>query len=387
MKNSKIKICHVANAVMAVKFLLLNQLKVLQKEGYEIYVVCSAGRFIEDIKKENIKVKIINFERGIKLFPHLTALIKLFFYFKREKFDIVHTHNPVPGFLGQIAAKMAGVPIIINTLHGFYFNEYTPFSERRFYIIIEKIAALCSDLILFQSDEDIKTALMEKICNPQKIKYLGNGTDLQKFNPERFSKEFIDRKKKELNINSNFKIIGVIGRLVKEKGYLDLFKALKEILKKFPDIMLLIIGPLEPGKKDAIDPLVFKEYGIEKNVLFLGQRDDVDELLSLIDIYVLPSWREGVPRSVLEASAMGKPTVTTNIRGCREAVDDGKTGILVPIRNPEKLTEAITYLFENPQIAREMGNNAREKAEKDFDENEVFNIITKKYRELIEKKL
>lgn len=387
MENFKVKICHVANTDMAVRFLLFNQLKFLKKLGYNVYAVCSSGSLIKDVEKQGIKVKTIDFNRGFNLFAHLIAFFKLFFYFKKKKFDVVHTHNPVPGFLGQLAAKMAGVPIIINTIHGFYFQERDSWLKRNFLISIEKIAAKCSDLIFSQNKEDIKTAVKEKICNLQKIKYLGNGIDIQKFNGERFSKEFIDKKKRELNLDSNFKIIGIIGRLVKEKGYLELFEAFKKVLNKFPDIILLVIGPEEPKKKDKIKQNIIKNYGIEKNVLFLGQRTDIDELYPLFDIFVLPSHREGFPRTIIEAQAAARPVIATDIRGCREAIDDGKTGILVPQKNSEKLAEAIGYLLLSPERAKDMGKAGRKKIEREFNEKIIFDRIKKEYVRLIEEKL
>ena len=387
MENFKTKVCHVANTDMAVRFLLLGQLKFLKNQSYNVYAVCSSGSLIKDVEKEGIKVKTIDFNRGFNLFAHLIAFFKLFFYFKKKKFDIVHTHNPVPGFLGQLAAKMTGVPIIINTIHGFYFQERDSWLKRNFLISIEKIAAKCSNLIFSQNEEDIKTAIKEKICDSQKIKYLGNGIDVQKFNPKRFSEEFIDKKKRELNLNSNFKIIGIIGRLVKEKGYLELFEAFKKVLNRFPDIILLVIGPEEPKKKDKIKQNIVKNYGIEGNVLFLGQRTDIDELYPLFDIFVLPSHREGFPRTIIEAQAVAKPVITTNIRGCREAIENNKTGILISPKNSEELSKAIIYLFENPERAKEMGKSGRRKVEREFDEKNVFDRIEKEYQRLIKEKL
>lgn len=387
MKNSKIKVCYVASADVTIRFLLLSQLKFLKNEGYEVYAICSSGKWINNIENEGIKIKIINFKRKISPISDLVTLIKLFFYFKKEKFQIINTHTPKPGLLGQLAAKLADLPIIVNTIHGFYFHEGTPPLQRKFFIFVEKIAALCSDLIFSQNKEDIKTAIKEKICSSPKIQYLGNGICLQRFNPERFSKEFIDKKKKELNIKPDFKLIGIVGRLVKEKGYLELFEAFKNLIKKFPNTILLVAGPIEPEKKDAINPDIVKDYGIEKNVLFLGLREDIDEIYPLMDIFVLPSWREGFPRSVIEASAMERAVIATNIRGCREAVDDGITGILVLVKNPEKLAEAIIYLLQNPQIAKKMGEEGRKKAKREFDENLIFGRIKKEYQRLIKEKL
>lgn len=387
MKISKIKICHIANTDMAVKFILLNQLKFLENEGYDVYAVCSPGKWIKDIKNRGIKVKTINFKRRISPISDLICLFKLFFYFKKEKFDIVHTHTPKPGLLGQLAAKLAGTSIIINTIHGFYFNENSSFLKRRFFIFVEKIAAWCSDFIFSQNKEDIETAIKEGICSSQKIKYLGNGINLQKFNPDKFSKSFIGKKKKELEIESQRKIIGTIGRLVKEKGYLDLFEAFKMVLEELPETLLLIIGPREPEKKDRLNHTIIKKFGIKKNVVFLGERVDVDELYPLMDIFVLASHREGFPRTIIESSAMAKPVIATNIRGCREAVKDGKTGILVPLKNPEKLAETIIYLLKNPERAKKMGEEGRKRIEKEFDERRIFDRIKKEYQRLIEEKL
>ena len=387
MKNSKIKICHVANIDIAIRFILLNQLKFFKSKDYNVFAVCSSGKFVVDVGAHGIEVKTIKFKRKISPFYDLLTIVKLYLYFRKEKFDIVHTHTPKPGLFGQLAAKMAGVPIIINTIHGFYFQENDSFFKRKFYILIEKIAAKCSNLIFFQNKEDIKIAVTEKICNPQKIKYLNNGIDLQKFNPNRFSKEFIQEKKKKINISTQSKIIGIVARLVKEKGYLDLFQAFKKVIEIFPNIILLIIGQTEPEKQDKFDPKIVKNYGIENNVLFLGEREDVDEIYSLIDIFVLPSYREGLPRTIIEASAMERPIVATDIRGCREAVDNNKTGILVPVKDSEKLAQAIIYLLRNPDIAREMGKQGREKALKEFDENMVFGRIKVEYERLIKEKL
>jgi len=386
-KNNKIKVCQMTTVDSSIRFLLLNQIKNLLKEDYEVSAVCSPGKWIKAIEENGIKVKTIEMKRKISPIFDLITLIKLFFYFKKEKFDIVHTHTPKPGLLGQLAAKLAGVPIIINTNHGFYFQKNSPYFKKKFFILIEKIAAKCSNLIFTINKEDFETAIEEKICSRDLIRYLGDGIDINRFNPERFSEKFILNKKKQLGINPEKKIIGIVARLVREKGYLELFAAFKKVLEKFPDALLLIVGPLEPEKRDAISPEIVKNYRIEKNVIFLGERTDVDEIYPLMDIFVLPSHREGLGLSILEASAMERPVVATDIRGCREAVDDSKTGILVPAKNPKKLAEAIIYLLKNPEKAKEMGKKGRMKIIKEFDERLIFARIQKEYQRLVQEKL
>lgn len=387
LENKKIKICHIASADITVKFLLMPQLKFLMGEGYDAHVICSPGKLKKDIEAEGIKVKIIQIKRKISPLADMVSLVKLFFYFKKEKFDIVHTHTPKPGLLGQLAAKMAGVSIIVNTVHGLYFTENSPFLKRKFFILMEKIAAKCSTLIFSQNREDMETMVREKIAKSEKIKYLGSGVSMERFNPERFSNGFIAAKKQELNLPADAKIVGAIGRLVKEKGYMELFSALSEVLKNFPKTLLLIIGPEEPEKKDSFSPEIVKNYGLDEKVLFLWKRTDVDELYPLMDVFVLPSHREGFPRTVLEAMAMRKPIIATNIRGCREEIDNGVNGLLIPPKNAKELAKAIIYLLQNPSEAEKMAVNAREKAIKEFDERLVFGRIKKEYKELIRRHL
>jgi len=370
---------------MALRFLLLPQLKFLKKEGYEVCAICSKGKFIKDIIKEGISVKIVNFKRGVSPLFHTVSLVKLIFYFRKRNFDIVHTHNPAPGLLGQVAAKVSGVPIIINTIHGFYFDENTPFLKRKFFVYAEKIAASCSTLIFSQNKEDIKTALKEKICPDGKIKYLGNGINLSVFSPQKLSGDFVANKKKELGIPDCVYVIGIVGRLVAEKGYLDLFEAVKSVIKEIPNILLLAVGPEEPTKIDRIDKDIVKKYGIESNTLFLGERTDLDEIYPLMDLFVLPSHREGFPRSVIEALAMRRPVIVTNIRGCREIVEDEKNGILVPMKNSKALADKMIYMLQNRKERERMSENGRKKAEQEFDEKLVFDRIKECYQMTVKK--
>jgi glycosyltransferase involved in cell wall biosynthesis len=384
---ARIKVCWIVSVDITLKFMLFNQLKFLQSQGYNVSAVCSPGKWVKDIEANGIKVKEISFKRKISPFSDIISFISLYFYLRKEKFQIVHAHTLKPQFYGQIAARLAGVPIVINTLHGFDFSDDAPYLRKRFFIFLKKIIAKHSDLIFSISRAVINTLIKEKICQPELLRYLGRDIDTDKFNPKRFSEEFILDKKRQLGIGQNQKVIGIVARLVREKGYLELFEAFKKVLKKFPGALLLIVGQKEPEKKDAINPDIVREYGIEKNVLFLGERADADEIYSLIDVFVLPSHREGLGAATLEASATEKPVIVSSTGGCLEAVDDGKTGILVPVRNAEKLYEAIMYLFDNPEKAKKMGELGREKVIREFNEKLIFDRMKTEYNCLIKKKL
>jgi len=378
--DRKIKICYVVAVDITIKLILQNYLKRLDKKEYDVWVVCSKGSFLEEFAEAGIKIKIINISRKIfSPFCDLISLVSLTIFLKNHKFDIVQLQTPKAAFLGQLAAGFAGVPFIINNNFGFYFHNFPPV-KKAIFIYLEKLAAKSSDLMFAINKEDIQTAIKKKIFPAEKIKYIGFGIDLKRFNPEKFQKNFILKKKKELGIDEKKKVVGIIARMVEEKGYLDLFSAFKIVVRNFPEALLLIVGIFEPEKKDAIGINIIKEYGIEKNVLFLGERKDIEELYPVMDVFVLPSHREGLGNTILEASAMKKPVIASDIRGCRESVEDKKTGILVPPKNPERIAEAILYLLKNPEVCSEFGAFGRKKIEKDFNEEQVFEIINQEYK-------
>jgi len=386
--SKKIKVCCVASADITLKFMLLNQLKFLRDQGYDVSAACGNGKWVGDVEREGIKVKIIPFKRKVfSPISDIASFFKLYFYFKKEKFDIVHTHTPKPEIYGQIAAKLAGVPIIIDALHGFYLPGNTPSVVSKMFLSLERFVAKFSDCIFSVSNAVIDAAVKEKICQPRLLKYLGRDIDTNRFNPGRFSEEFVANKKKQLGIKSSGKILGIVGRMVEEKGYLELFEAFKTVLTNFPDAILLVVGQHEPMKKDKVYPGIVKKYGIQNNVIFLGERGDVEEIYSVLDLFVLPTHREGIGASILEASAMELPVIATTTGGCPEAVSDGKTGILVPVKEVERLSKAIIYLLSNPKAAKEMGVAGRKKILKEFNEKLIFDILGAEYKRLIKEKL
>jgi|SRR3989344_1461906 len=390
MENRKIKICHVTTVDITAKFIILGFLKYLKKENYDVSIVCSPGKWTPLFREQGFLVHNIKMLRRISPFVDLVPLFKLFLYFRKEKFDIVHTYTPKAGVLGRIAARLAGIPIVIHTSFGFYVGIKIDPKVKRTILLAEKIAAYFCDLVISQNKEDIDFAINEKLVNAKKIKGLNYGINIQLFNPLKFSQDIISQKKNELHIPANKKVIGMVGRFVKEKGYLDLFKAFTMIKSKNPNVVLLLVTPPDKEKADALDYSLFKEYGIENDVVLLGDKGEItniEEIYSLMDIFVLPSYREGLPYSIMEASASSKPVVTTNIRGCREAIEDGVTGILVPPENPVLLAKALLSLVDDPHKMVELGSNGRKKAEKEFDEKLAFARIEEEYDRLIAKKL
>ena len=378
-----IKVAHVTTIDFTIKFMLLNQLLSLKEEGYDVTAICRPGPYVSDIESAGIRVLPVKMTRNVTPFADLRSLYELYQTFLREKFTIVHTHTPKVGLLGQLAAKFAGVPVIVNTVHGFYFHDNMSPFLRRFYINMEKIAALNSGVILSQNSEDIQTAIRERICKPDIIKYLGNGINVIEFNSVSITNDMINQKRAELGIPENVKVVGFVGRLVKEKGILELLAAIQKVKTFYPDVKLLIIGPIDHDKPDVLTPDIARQYGGSENCLFTGLRYDMPELYSIMDVFVLPSHREGFPRSPMEASAMGIPVIATDIRGCREAVKHGCNGLLVPLGDVNALADAILDLLNNSNKAQEMSKEGRRMAEEFFDEQIIFQRVKDEYVRLL----
>lgn len=380
------RVAHITTIDMSLRHLLLSQLRGLRRAGYQVFGISSPGPDVPVIEAAGIRHIPVPMTRNVTPLADMVALWRLYRVMRRERFTIVHTHNPKPGLLGQLAARMAGVPVVVNTLHGFYFHDKMPPARRRFYIAMEKIAARCSDVILSQNREDIQTAIWEHICPPEKIKHLGNGIDIHRFDRERLAPEALAQTRSGLGLPPGAPIVGFVGRLVEEKGILELLQAAGWVREHIPSIRLLIIGPVEFEKPDAFKPESAGQYGLADACIFTGMRQDMPELYALMDVFVLPSHREGLPRSPMEASAISVPCVVTDIRGCREVVEHGRNGLLVPLGDVQALAGAIVELLTDREKARRMGEEGRRMALERFDERLVFEKVKAEYARLLQEK-
>lgn len=384
-----LKIAHVTTVDASLRALLLHQLISLKAAGYDVTGVSAPGIHAAVVERAGIRHLSVPITRNLTPLADLASLWQLYRVIRRERFAIVHTHTPKAGLLGQLAARLAGVPIIVNTVHGFYFHEHMRPIAQRFYITLEKVAARCSNLILSQNAEDLETALREGICRTEKIKFLGNGIDLAQFNPDRISVEEQIACRQKLGLPADAPVVGFVGRLAaRRKGFLDFLTAAKGIAGQRPEVCFLIVGDADPGKPDSVDPSVATDFGVADRCLFLGWRDSAElpPLYKLMNVLVLPSLFEGVPRVIMEASAMGTPSVVTDVKGNREAVVPGRNGLLVPLGDVPALTAAILRILNEPGTAQAMSREARRMAAERFDERLVFDRVKIEYARLLHEK-
>ncbi len=381
------KVLHICAIGATAKGLLLPQIKYFLSRNLEVEIACSPGSEVENLQKNGYKVHQVQIDRSISLISNLRSIYGLTKIIRQNQYDLVHVHTPIAAVLGRIAAKLAGTNSIVYTAHGFPFHDLSSPSQYRFYVNVEKFAALITDIILSQNHEDIATAKKLSLCPPEKLGYLGNGVDIDRFSCKRLDPTHQTQLRKSLGIpETSDLIIGTVGRITRKKGSEYLIEAAAKLLPHFPNLHVLVIGGQlstdpEPFQAELMEKI--HTLGLEKHVTLTGERQDIPEILGILDIFTLPTFtHEGLPRSILEAMSMGLPVVATDIRGCREAVVHGKTGLIVPHQNSEKLAEALGTLMSNPQLRQVYGKASRERIEAEYDEELVFQRLTEFYKEL-----
>jgi len=352
--------------------------------GFETIGICSKGKNKEQIEENGVILVNVQIDRKIAV-SNIKTVIQLYKVIRKYKPDIVHVHTPVAAVLGRIAAKAAKTPYIIYTAHGFYFHEnMKAHVYRSFYLIEKYMARFFTDYIFTQSEEDARLAVKGKFLSEDRIIWISNGVDVNGiFNPNNIKQHEIDNLYNEFSLNKQDFIVSFIGRMVTEKGIYDLLDAFEKIDRN--DIKLLVIGGQAQGERDRNTIERIKKYQSNPNIIFTGKRSDVNNLLHISDIFCLPSYREGMPRSIIEAMSMENAVIATNIRGSREEVIDGETGFLVPIKSPAEIKNKIEALLNDKALLESMKKAGRERAAEKYDEKKIVSRQLDIFSSLIKK--
>jgi glycosyltransferase involved in cell wall biosynthesis/FMN phosphatase YigB (HAD superfamily) len=377
-----IRVAHLTTVDSSLRYLLYPQLTAVRDRGGDSLGISAPGPYADGLAAEGIRhVPLTSSTRSMNPLADVRAAAELWRILRRERPDVLHTHNPKPGLYGRVVGRLARVPIVVNTCHGLYVTE--PGWKRGVLLTLEGIAARFSDAELVQSEEDLDLLVRRHAYPRRRTRMLGNGVDLDRFRPGVVTDdERAKLRADELGAGDDQVVVGMVGRMVAEKGLLELFDAARRLDDRF---VVAVIGPDDPAKPDALDRATVREAS-EAGVRFVGMRDDVDRLYHAMDLFVLPSWREGFPRAAMEAAASGLPVIATDVRGCRQVVDHDVTGLLVPVRDAAALTAAIIALGDDPARRRRMGGAAVERARASFDERRVVDIVLDTYRRVAGRK-
>jgi len=355
---------------------LLLLTKGLDKKRFQVIVASSSnGPFIEELNKNGIRHISVKM-RGKLNFQAVFSTARLV---RKEKIDILHTHGGVAGLSARIGALIGRSPIIIHTLHGIHYLNYKNRFLKWLFIYLERFFSLFTEAIILVSDSDKEKGVINKLAKKEKMRVIKNGIEFSEFQ----KKIDVLAKKKALGIDPSWPLIGTVARLHRQKGHIYLLKAAKKVIKALPQTRFLIIGD-GPLRKDL--EKYQKELRLEKNVIFLGARRDIPELLLIIDLFALPSLWEGLPLTLLEAVASSKPVVATDVDGNREIIEDERTGILVPPRNPEWFANAIIKFLKDKDYCYQLAQEGKKSVINKFSASKMVEQTEKLYLELYEKK-
>jgi glycosyltransferase involved in cell wall biosynthesis len=366
------RIAHLTTIDASLALLLQTELLIDRDAGAEVIGLSAPGPFVEELEQAGIRhVAIPSLTRAVAPLEDARAAREILSVLRELRPDILHTHTPKPGVLGRVLGRLARVPVIVNTCHGLWATSNDRPLKRMVVYGVEAVAAQFSDFELFQNATDRST--LSWCLRDGRSEIVGNGIDLVHF---RYSREERMRVRRELEVGDGELLVGGVGRQVAEKGLLE-FVAVAEQLRG--QARFVWVGPSDAVKADAVNPL-------SDAVQFLGVRRDMPAVYSALDLFVLPSHREGFSRSAMEAAACGRAMVLTEIRGCREVAHPDLEAIFVPPKDIDRLNETIHGLLHDAEARASLGAAASQRAHEEFDQRKVAMASLAAYRKVYERK-
>jgi len=376
-------VLHVTTAATSLQLLLGPQLLAFRDAGWRVETASAPGPEVARLAEWGIPHHPLRHATRAMAPTQDVALVEeLRRLFRRLRPDVVHTHNPKPGVYGRIAARLARVPVVVNTVHGLFAQPHDPWSRRAGVYTLEAFAGRLSHAELVQNVEDV--AVLRRLGVPQtRLTLLGNGVDLEHFDPAAVDRAAVDRFRARWGARPGCLLACTVGRLVREKGFPEIVHAAEILRRRGVLLDWVIVGGRDPEKANALDAGE-RARAERAGLRFTGFVDDMPTVYAACDLFVTASHREGFPRAAMEAAAMRLPIVATDIRGCRQVVDRGTTGQLVPVRDAAALARAMESMTTMEPAARTaMGAAARSKACREFDQQEVIATTLAVYERLV----
>lgn len=373
------KICIVATVPNAINMFMAPHIKMLAKE-HEVTIISNAIELdFAEILNEHVKFIAVDFSRKISLWRDLVNLLQLYRIFRKKKFDVVHSIMPKTGLLSMLAAFISRVPIRLHTFTGQVWAN--KLGLQRFLLKnMDKIIADCATNLLTDGYPQKHFLLEQGVVNESKIRVLAKGStrgvDIKRFKPNLIVRNNI---RKKLGISESAIVFLFLGRLNKDKGILDLASAFSSVAKNMPNVYLILVGTDEEGISKSIKLILSECLNQYRRVDFTNKPE---ELLASADIFCLPSYREGFPSVILEAAAVGMPSIATNIYGVTDAVVDGVTGILHKPGNIDELKTALLTLANDFTLREKMSKAATERVRKYFLTDILVNEMSIYYKNL-----
>lgn len=379
---TKNKLIRITTVPLSLDKLLEGQLRFMS-EYYEVIAVSSEKEYLEKIgEKENVATHHIEMTRKITPIQDLISVVKMYFFLKKSKPFIVHTHTPKAGIVGMLAAKLAGVPNRLHTVAGLPLLEASGI-KRKLLDFVEKLTYSSATKVYPNSNALRHIIQQNNYCEDSKLKVIGNGSsngiNTSYFNTNQFSQQQNDALKSKLGITTADFVFIFVGRIVADKGINELVAAFSSLQKEDSKLKLLLVGPFEEELNPLL-PETMNKIQTNPNIISVGYQNDVRPYFAVSNALVFPSYREGFPNVVMQAGAMGLPSIVTDINGCNEIIIEGKNGIIIPVKDQQALQDAMQEFIHNPDKVHQFATEARPLIVSRYEQKVVWEAILKEYR-------
>lgn len=369
------KICFVTTVSITVRAFLMPLIHYLDKNtDWELTVICDEDPALKELLPEQVRFIPVSMKRGISL-RGIGAMMEMAKIFRREKFDLVQYSTPNASLYASMAAKLAGVPVRLYCQWGIAYVGFQGM-KRKVFKAVEKFVCKLSTQIEPDSFGNLNFSHSEKLYSPKKSCVIWNGSasgvSLEKFDIGQ-KQQWREQIRARLGIGEQSFVYGFIGRITGDKGINELFTAYQQLLQRQPDTYLILVGMAE--KEETLEPALYQWAKENSRVIFCGFSTEVEKYIAAMDVYILPSYREGFGSAVVEAEAMGVPVVISDIPGPRDAMVENVTGLVVKKADPESLYEAMLQMKSDEALRQQLGEAAYELAKDKFEQKQLMNCI------------
>ena len=385
------KLIRITTVPLSLKVLLKGQLRFMASNGFDVKGVSSEGEELREVhENEGIAVEAITMSRKITPFQDLKSLWEMWNFLRKEKPQIVHTHTPKAGIIGMLAARLAGVPHRLHTVAGLPLMEATG-TKRKILNFVEKLTYSSATRVYPNSKGLYDFILQNNFTQSNKLKIIANGSsngiETTFFSPDQVTELERVTLREKLNIQPDDFVFVFVGRIVSDKGINELIKAFSQLQavenNEPTGIKLLLVGGLE-NDLDPLNPETLAEINQNKDIISVGFQQDVRSFFAIADTLVFPSYREGFPNVVMQAGAMGLPSIVSDINGCNEIIIEGENGLIIPSKNVEKLKEKMLTLAKDKNLYTRLKENSRRMIENRYEQSVVWNALLEEYEGLLQ---
>jgi len=378
---SKPKLVRVTTVPISMDKLLYGQLRFMST-SFEVVAISSDREYLERVGvREGVRTFPIDMSRKITPLADFLAICKLYFFLRKEKPFIIHSHTPKAGLVSMIASKLAGVPHRLHTVAGLPLMETKGF-KRTILNWVEKLTYACATNVYPNSFGLQEIIVQNKFCHSSKLKVLGNGSsngiDIDFFNPSLYTESQNLSLRQQLQIGQSDFVFVFVGRMVSDKGINEMVSAFERHQTQHPLSKLLLVGDYE-ADLDPLLPNTLEAIQTNEAIITTGFQADVRPYLALSNALVFPSYREGFPNVVMQAGAMGLPCIVTDINGCNEIIKEDVNGVIVSVKNTDNLLLFMNEFVENSQLFNQLQANSRAMIANRYNQQVIWEAIKKEY--------